>query len=133
MATTYTVESVGRSSSVLIVTWGALAQGETGDPISVGYLTDATVQIYGTFTTASIAIEGSNDTTSGTAQWDTLSEPDGTLISGITSRDIAQILESPHKYRPSVTGGNGSTVLVVKLKLVSNGDIALNPSIIKVL
>lgn len=134
MATTYAVESIGRNSSVFIVTWGPLALGEAGNFFAAPALTDATVQIYGTFSGgASLAMQGSNDTDEATAEWETLSEPDGTLISAIVADDMAQILESPYKYRPIVTGGDGSTSITVKLKVVGNGGLSLKPEIIKVL
>jgi hypothetical protein len=133
MATTRTIESIGRSSSIYIVTWGALANGESGDAIIAPNLTDATVHMYGTFGGGTLALQGSNDTAAGTSNWFTLSEPDGTLISGISSIDGAQILESPYQFRPVVTGGGGTTDLVVKLKVVANGSLSLNPQIIKVI
>lgn len=133
MATTYSIYSIGRSSSAIIVAW-TLANGETGDPFTVGHLTDCTIHAAGTFSGgASLALQGSNDPAVATANWDTLSEPDGTLITGWTAQDIAQVLETPVKFRPNVTSGDGSTAISVWLKLVSNGNISISDMVIKAL
>jgi hypothetical protein len=133
MATTYSVESIGRNSAVFIVTWGPLANDETGDVFAAPSLTDATIHSYGVFSGASLSLEGSNDTDASTTEWETLSEPSDTLYSGIIASGIAQILESPYKYRPVVSGGDGSTAITVKLKVVGNSGLSLTPETIKVL
>jgi hypothetical protein len=133
MATTRTIVSVGRSPYIYLVTWGPLASGETGDILVAPNLTDATVQAYGTFSGgASLAMRGSNDTGTSPTLF-TLAEPDGTLISGWTAADGAQILESPYLFRPVITSGDGSTSITVILKIVSNAALSANALILKTL
>jgi hypothetical protein len=61
------------------------------------------VQVVGTFGTATIIIQGSNDGTN----WVTLSDPQGTAISK-TAAFIEQILENTRFVRPLVSTGAGA-------------------------
>lgn len=85
-----------------------MGNADTGVPIEFGEHMDMTVQITGTFGSATIVIQGSNDGTTYT----TLTDPQGNAISK-TSAAIETIAECPRFVRPSSSGGTGTAVDVV--------------------
>ena len=99
------------SRGVNIYTWTPLvAANTTGTPIEVPGLSDRTVQIIGTFDSATVVIQGSNDGTN----WATLTDPQGNAISK-TAAAIEMISEVTRYIRPSISGGSGSESLTVIL------------------
>lgn len=95
------------------VKWVNMANGDVGDTaVELGYYSDRSVQVTGTFGTGgSVSLKGSND--DGTT-WATLTDPAGNAIT-FTSTGLKQILQLPHKIRPEVTAGDGTTSLTVWL------------------
>lgn len=92
-----------------LVSWLALANGDTGDPMEVPECSDKTVQIGktgDTFGAGTVAIEGSNDG----ATWFALRSPLGTALSGIAANAIHAILENPRFIRPNLSGGAGGSM-----------------------
>lgn len=84
------------------------------DAVGVGLVipgySDKTVTIAGTFDSATVIIEGSNDPLSvadGSANWFTLTDPQGNIISK-SSAAIEQITENPLRIRARTSGGGGS-------------------------
>lgn len=93
---------------VAIMTWSAMAGGDTGKPARMGRYSDKTVQVIGDATT--VAIEGSNDGST----WTDLTDQSGTALALVgASADLETILQNPLYIRPNVTGGASSTVIVV--------------------
>jgi len=101
--------------NVQIVTWGPMANGDTGQPYENGArLSDKCVQIFGTAGTGGvITMQGSNDprviTAPSSAIWFTLTDPSANTIVGAALGE--QIIENPRYIRPNVTAGDGSTSL----------------------
>jgi hypothetical protein len=62
------------------------------------------VTVTGTFDSATITIQGSNDKTT----WQTLSEPDGTALT-FTSAGVKVIAEATRYVRETSAGGGAST------------------------
>lgn len=99
------------------ITWAALGNGDTGQPLESNNLSDKTVQIFGTFGTGgSVTLQGSNDprviSNPGSDVWFPLTDPQGNAITK-TAASGEQIMENPRWVRPSVTAGDGSTSLTV--------------------
>lgn len=79
----------------------------SGDALVNPNFKDVCVQVKGTFgASASIAIEGTNDTTSET--WAALADITGTAIA-LTAAGIVQLHDIPYKIRPTLSNGDGST------------------------
>jgi len=89
-----------------VVTW-AMGNADTGSTVLMGSAMDRSVQIAGTFGSATIVVEGSNDGTN----WVTLTDPQGNAISK-TSAAIEQIEELTRYLRVSSSGGTGTAVTV---------------------
>lgn len=86
-----------------------MAAGDIGLPTQLGGNADRSLQVDGTFGPAgALVAEGSNDG----SIYHQLTDPQGTPIS-ITSPFIKQVTETTMFFRPHVTGGDGSTALVV--------------------
>lgn len=97
-------------NDVQVITWTPLAKGDTGTPFKNPGWADRSVQITGSFDTATITIEGSNDGTT----YFTLTDPQTTSISK-TSAALEQVIENTLWIRPNVAGSGGTTALTVVL------------------
>lgn len=95
------------------VLWENMANGDVGDTaVRLGHYADRSVQVVGTFGAGgSVSLKGSND---GGTTWATLTDPAGNAIT-FTSTGLKQILHLPHRIRPEVTAGDGTTSLDVYL------------------
>ena len=71
---------------------------------------DKTVHVTGTFGTATVTIQGSNDGTNFT----NLVDPQGNALS-FTATGIEQILENPEYIRVNRTSGDGTTDVSVRM------------------
>jgi hypothetical protein len=108
MAVIAKTENVLRVQGVVsIFTWGAMANGDSGDPVERPDAADRTIQFTGTFDTTTIVWEGSNDG----SNYITLTDPQGNAISK-TAAAIEQVMEVTRYMRPRVTAGGGSTAIV---------------------
>ena len=91
--------------------WAAMANGDTGIPVTLPGNADRTIQVTGTFGAAgSVAVEGSNDG----VNYFALTNPTGTVIA-ITSAGGAAITEAVQYVRPHVTAGDGTTALIATM------------------
>ena len=96
--------------------WEALVSGSLdGESIELPDHADKSVQVVGTFNTATIALQGSNDGTN----WESLSDPQGNAIE-MTTTGLKQILENTRFVRPLVTSVGGSTNVDVFLHVRAN-------------
>lgn len=90
-------------------TW-QLAQGDSGERADLGRYSDKTVQVLGTFDTASVTIEGSMDG----QNWAALNGAGGVgELSGLTSATQALLIENPRYVRVPAIGGGASTDVTV--------------------
>ena len=103
------------ASVAKIVTWTAIANGDTASPfLSVGLDTAvASVQISGTFDGATLTLQQSNDGTN----WFTAKTPIGDNVSA-TAASMFEISLSGLYIRPSIAGGSSSSINVI---LVARG------------
>lgn len=91
----------------VLVTWTALANGDSGTPVSYPGFADVSFQVTGTFGIAgNLRIEGSNDS----ANYAALTDPQGNALDFIATK-IEQVEEVVLRYRPRATAGDGTTAL----------------------
>lgn len=94
-----------------LVEWLLLANGDDGQPYEGADWADRTVQIDGTFGAAgSVTLLGSVDG----ANYFALTDPQGNAITK-TAAGLEVIEEAPRFMKPSVTAGDGTTSLNVRL------------------
>jgi len=92
----------GRNSSVVL--WEALTSANAaGSAVQVAGAKSMFVQFVGTFDSATIVLQGSNDNTN----WVTLTDPQGNAISK-TAAGAEQVEDFPRYVRPSTSGGGGT-------------------------
>ena len=115
----YTVDTNSISSSVL-VKWSGLAGSDTGQWYSAGNLNDVSSHCFGTFDSATVTIQGSNESETTPTSAVTLHKVDLTSATHSSSASALQVVETMQQYRPSVAGGGGSCSLTVIMKFVSN-------------
>lgn len=96
-----------------VVTWALLtAANAVGAAIEMPGSSDRSVQIDGTFDSATVVLQGSNDGET----WFTLTDPQGNAISK-TSAALEMISELTRYIRPSTSGGGGSQSVNVRVLL----------------
>ena len=96
-------------AGVVLYKWEALGNADDGAPVSVGYAADITVQAIGTFGSATVRLQGSNDGTN----WHNMTQKGGTTALGFTAAGVHSINEMPAYIRPHTTGGTGTDVDVI--------------------
>lgn len=92
----------------VLISWLALANGDTGSPVQIPEFADRTVQFGKTgdaYGGGTIVLEGSNDG----ATWFTLKSPLGTALSTAVNAMHA-VLEVPQFVRPNLGGGAAGSV-----------------------
>lgn len=111
--------SSGQNNNIITLTWTGLDGDDVGEWIDVSDFADKTVHIYGTFDSATVVIQGSNDpvclTDAQNAAAVSMRTPQGTVISK-TAADLITLLENPKFIRPVVSGGGASTALKVVIQ-----------------
>lgn len=114
----YTTEDVGGfGNNATIVQWVLDATNTTGSPFGMPGSAIRSVQIQGTFDTATMAFAGSNDGTN----YVTLTDPQGNAISGNTAR-LEQVSEVTRFVKPVMTSPQANTSIVVTLLSVRRGQ-----------
>lgn len=100
--------------------WETLTgSGDTVNAESAPNLPDKTVTVTGTFNSATITIQGSNDATA-TGTYTTLNDANGNALT-FTADKAEQILENPRFIRPIASGATGGTD--VDITLISRGEL----------
>lgn len=98
---------VSKNKEVIVVTWAAMATGDTGEPVSLAEYGDKTFQVTGTFGGASLNMEGSNDLVT----WSPLSNRQGTAMA-FTVAGMNTSQDRPAYVRPNCVGGAASGMIV---------------------
>lgn len=107
---------------VLLVVWEDLQANDTGQPFVCAEYNDKTIQIDSSNLGSGITIQGtldldelgSPDGSAVGAGWDTLSDPQGNPLAGITTEKLENILEHCYLVRPSCSlGVTDATVLLL--------------------
>lgn len=91
------------------VIWTPLTEADTCTPISLPGAADKTVQVSGTFGSATIVIQGSNDLVP--TNYFTLHDTNGDALS-FTAAGGEIISEAPLHIRASTSGGSSSSITV---------------------
>jgi hypothetical protein len=106
-------------NQAVVFTW-TLAQGDDGLPISGPGWADRSFQIGGTFGGATALIEGSND---GGSNYVTLNDPFGNPLTTLIPI-LKAVTEITALIRPRLTGGDGTTSVVISAILVQHGLVS---------
>jgi hypothetical protein len=106
------LRQIGSSPEVSwICLWETLTSANAvGDSLEMTAWSDRSVQFVGTFDSATVVLQGSNDGTT----WVTLTDPQGNAISK-TAAGLEAISELTRYVRPSTSGGGGSQDIDVYL------------------
>jgi hypothetical protein len=90
-----------------VATW-TMGNADVGTAIELPEAAEKSVQTSGTFASATVILQGSNDGTN----WNTLTDPQGNAIS-FTAAGLEAVTEHTRYVRPSSSGGAGAAVVVV--------------------
>lgn len=104
------LENARYSRQLIRVTWTALTENDTAAPVDCGDFADRSVFIGGTFGSATVIFQGSNDGTN----YVVLTDPQGNNISK-TSAGLEAVTELTAYARPSASGGTSQSVNVVMI------------------
>ena len=88
-----------------LVLWETMGNADSGTPIPTEDFTVASFQAVGTWGSATLVIQGSNDGTN----WATLENNQGDALS-VTADAFDSIGEMPRLIRPTTSGGSGTDV-----------------------
>jgi len=88
--------------------WTALGDADQGSAIKVPMGSEKSFQVFGTFGSATVVLQGSNDGTN----WASLTDPQGNAISK-TAAALEAVSEHTLYIRPSTSGGTGTNVDVI--------------------
>ena len=106
---------IDEGHGIFVVTWPALANGETGDifesPGKVSAYSDRSVDVDGVFGGTSVIIEGENTRL---GSFKNLRDPGLTALV-FSARDLKQIEETTRRIRPRLSGGDGTTAIRVAI------------------
>lgn len=108
-------EVKGFGSYAHVITW-SLGNADTGVPVEMPGSHIRSVQISGTFGSATVVIQGSNDGVT----YFTLTDAQGNAISKTTAA-IENIQELTRYLRPSSSGGTGTAITVSLLLRSTRG------------
>ena len=106
---------VNPNVDVKLVAWTLTTADPNGDAFVAPDFPDKCVVVRGTFGGATLTLQGANvEGTPATAAWQTLNDPQGNALT-FTAARIEQLLENPYQLRPVLTGGGGTTSVLVEL------------------
>lgn len=91
------------------ITVSGVGDADQSDWVKMPNLADKTIHVFGTWDSATLVVQGSNEEGVPTAPI-TLTDPQGNALSK-TADFIETILENPAQIRISTSGGQGSTAL----------------------
>ncbi len=102
----------GPGDNTVVVTWTPVTNADSAAPVSGhwGDYADRTIQISGTFDSATVVLQGSNDDVTYAA----ITDPQGNAISK-TSAAIEACIEGTLFVKPTFSGGGASQSLTVTL------------------
>ena len=119
---TITDVSDRKDGSAILVQWadgGSNNSANTYLPVSFPKHADKSIQVYGTFGGASIALNGSNDNIGTPANFAALNDPSSTVIA-ITSAKIKAVLENTVHVQPVASGGTAQNLNIQMLFQFAN-------------
>lgn len=92
------------------VIWTPVTNADACLPVEYPEFADKSLQVSGTFDSASVALHGSNDRSNFAA----LNDASGTVIA-ITTAKIKAVLENTIQVKPVATGGAGTQSLTISM------------------
>lgn len=98
------------SRNVLKTTWVGVGDADTCSPVAFPDYPDRSIQVSGTFGSATITWKGSNNGT----DYSALKNTDGDDIS-ITGTDLVQVSDLAGYSKPLTSGGTGSKVTITMI------------------
>lgn len=108
--------STSGSHKCSVITWTPLTSANAvGEAYQEPGYADRSIQVVGTFDSATVVLQGSNDGTN----WATLTDGLGNAVS-FTATGLKQVYEITRYVRPSTSGGGGSQS--VSVYFVSRGE-----------
>lgn len=112
-----TITDVGQTGSgyVFQAVWANVTEADSCQAVQYPEYADKSIQVFGTFGGASVALHGSNDGTNFAA----LNDASGTVIA-ITTAKIKAVLENTVQIKPVITGGASQVLTVAMLIHISN-------------
>jgi len=110
MATINVSGATSRGAQVFEYKWETMGNADTGTSIETNNLVDMTVTIDGTFGSATVTIQGSNDGTN----WHSMTDPQGNAVAK-TAAAMEVLSEAPRYIRAITSGGTGTDVDVILL------------------
>ena len=106
---TYSPAQQGSGFDVMLLSFGPMANGDTGQPAQFPAWADCSWQVTGTFGAGgNVAVEGSNDG----VNYETLNDPFGVALN-FSAAALKQCTEHAQYLRPHVTAGDGTTAVMV--------------------
>jgi hypothetical protein len=94
-----------------VITWGPCANGDVGLPVDLTQYADRSVQVEGTLGAGGqCTMEGSNDG----VNYRVLHDPFSVALT-VNATGISHITEMTRLMRPRITGGDGTTAMMVTL------------------
>ena len=118
-----TIQTPLDGRNLKLIRWVALNANDTGQPFVVGGFSDKTIQIDGATLGSGITIQGSIDPSELTspdggvvgAGWDTVNDPQGNALAGITTEKVETVLEHIYLLRPNCAAGVTSATVFLLL------------------
>lgn len=104
----------GDGATVRLI-WTPVTENDTCAPAYLPEYSDKSVQVFGTFGGASVAIQGSND---GGTTYAVLHDPSGTAIAVVVA-GFKAVLENTEYFKPVATGGVAQSLSIAMLVRVS--------------
>jgi len=108
MATITPTTDRNTAAGATLVTWDAMATGDSGAPFGLNAAADITIQVTGTFGGSTVTFQGSNDGTN----WHPLTQRGSTTNMAYTAAANHICQEMPAFIRPIIAGGTGSAFKV---------------------
>jgi hypothetical protein len=108
MATITPTTDRNTAAGATLVTWDAMATGDSGAPFGLNAAADITIQVTGTFGGSTVTFQGSNDGTN----WHPLTQRGSTTNMAFTAAANHICQEMPAFIRPIIAGGTGSAFKV---------------------
>lgn len=109
MATIANTTDRNTVNGATLVTWEAMGNADSGAAFAVPYSADLSFQVAGTFGSATVTFQGSNDGTN----WSALTQQGGTTSMAYTTAGLRTAQEMPAFVRPITAGGTGTDVDVI--------------------
>ena len=100
------------------VIWTPVTSADSCAAVTFPECAEKSVQVSGTFDSASVAVNGSNDGTNYAA----LNDPGGSVIA-ITGAKIKGVLEKTMFVQPSISGGGGSQSLTISMFFLATNPL----------